>query len=76
MIKNFQLEVFLFSYCTTVHRVTGCPSAKLFFDRELPPLFDKLKPDHINDIENLNQKFYHDKRCGQRDLDVSDKVWL
>lgn len=74
--QEHQLQVFLFTYRTTIHRATGCTPAKLFLNRELSTLFDRLKPDHINDVESLKSKFYHDRFSRHRDFEIGDNVWI
>jgi len=71
-----QLQTFLFGYRTTVHRATGSTPAKLFLNRELATVFDRLKPDLINDVESLKSKFYHDRTSKNREFEVGDDVWV
>ena len=74
--QEHQLQVFLFTYRTTVHRATGSTPAKLFLNRELATVFDRLKPDHMNDIQSLKSKFYHDRTSKNKSYEIGDKVWI
>lgn len=73
--QEHQLQVFLFSYRTTIHHATGSTPAKLFLNRELPTVFDRLKPDNINDVQSLKSKFYHDRTTQERNFDIGNPVW-
>lgn len=68
----------LFSYRTTPHSTTGVTPTELMFGRTLQTRFHKIYPNRAQVVEEkqMRQKEAHDKRCKERQFQLSDPVYV